>query len=352
MRFIIIFLFPIFCSGQVVFCEPDTLGTHAVRVRQAFTTELAKWMVDTPFMHHYPNFYPLENFLPDIISNHSYNMSTYGAIVLNYAKGICTVSAHWANTRTQKHWNINECSVRTGACNAAGENNNTSYGYGMDFVAQTDNLPFSTGYAQSYSTPIVAAQLYAIKHRRDSICECDTDWWEVYEAARNTAEHAGDWNQFRGYSRINVPAASMWSGTVGANVWATYNLESYVDAYVLDSFPRRSNLIGTELLKTYREEFDGNVEYTVNDIKSYVLKNHRSGVQTATTDGSGDITITFSSALPDNTYSLIVTPKGITYYTTTYHTEATGSVKVRFFDASGAAVTATSVTISYEAKDY
>lgn len=83
---------------------------------------------------------------------------------------------------------------------------------------------------------------------------------------------------------------------------------------------------------------------------SFLRSQH--GVATGTTDGSGDLTVTFAAAMPDATYTLLVTPKGTTYYTTTYHTEATGTVKVRFFDAAGAAVTATSVTISYEAKDY
>ncbi len=355
MRYIIlIFFFPILCSGQVIFVEPDTLGTHAVRVRQSFITELAKWLVDTPFMHSYPSFYPLENFPPDIISNHSYNMATYGAIVLDYAKNICTVSAHWSNNRTQKHWNVNECSVRTGACDASGNNNNTSYGYGMDFVAQTDNLPFSTGYAQSYSTPIVAAQLYAIKHRRDSTCACDTDWWEVYEAARNTAEHAGDWNQFRGYGRINVPAASTWAGTPGTNVWATYNLEPYVDTYVLDSFPRRTTLIGTELLKTYREEFDGNVEYTIDAVKNYVLKNTRNGAISTTTDASGDITVPISE-MPDATYTAQIEVTGTgTNYLTQVHTKTTTSFKVKFKVSTTEVAVGAGVTIAfdYDVKDY
>jgi len=76
------------------------------------------------------------------------------------------------------------------------------------------------------------------------------------------------------------------------------------------------------------------------------------GVATGTTDGSGDLTVTFAAAMPDATYSLIATAEGTTYYTTTVHTKATGTVKVRFFDATGAAVAGASVTISYEAKDY
>ena len=83
---------------------------------------------------------------------------------------------------------------------------------------------------------------------------------------------------------------------------------------------------------------------------SFLRSQH--GVATGTTDGSGDLTVTFAAAMPDATYSLIATVEGTTYYTTTVHTKGTSTVKVRFFDAAGAAVTATSVTISYEAKDY
>ena len=72
-----------------------------------------------------------------------------------------------------------------------------------------------------------------------------------------------------------------------------------------------------------------------------------------TTDGSGDITITFDAAMPDITYTMVATVEGTTSYTISAHTKATGTCKVRFFNpTTGAAVTATSVTISYEAKDY
>lgn len=84
---------------------------------------------------------------------------------------------------------------------------------------------------------------------------------------------------------------------------------------------------------------------------SFLRSQHR--VATGTTDGSGDLTVTFAAAMPDATYSLIATIEGTTSYTISVHTKATGTCKVRFFNpATGAAVTATSVTISYEAKDY
>lgn len=84
---------------------------------------------------------------------------------------------------------------------------------------------------------------------------------------------------------------------------------------------------------------------------SFLRSQH--GVATGTTDGSGDLTVTFAAAMPDATYSLIATVEGTTSYTISVHTKTTGTCKVRFFNpATGAAVTATSVTISYEAKDY
>lgn len=84
---------------------------------------------------------------------------------------------------------------------------------------------------------------------------------------------------------------------------------------------------------------------------SFLRSQH--GVVTETTDGSGDLTVTFAAAMPDATYTLIATIEGTTSYTISVHTKATGTCKVRFFNpATGAAVTATSVTLSYEAKDY
>ena len=84
---------------------------------------------------------------------------------------------------------------------------------------------------------------------------------------------------------------------------------------------------------------------------SFLRSQH--GVATGTTDGSGDLTVTFAAAMPDAAYTMIATVEGTTSYTISAHTKATGTCKVRFFNpTTGAAVTATSVTISYEAKDY
>lgn len=72
-----------------------------------------------------------------------------------------------------------------------------------------------------------------------------------------------------------------------------------------------------------------------------------------TTDGSGDITITFDAAMPDATYTVIVTGQGATpyVYMTQPATLTTGSVKVRMFNLPGAAATSTAYQISYEVKD-
>ena len=79
---------------------------------------------------------------------------------------------------------------------------------------------------------------------------------------------------------------------------------------------------------------------------------YRNSVASGTTDGSGDLIVAFASAMPDATYTVVSQNEGITAYILSAHTKATGSMKIRVFDAAGAAVTSTSVTISYEVKDY
>ncbi|WP_421798470.1 hypothetical protein [Haliscomenobacter sp.] len=78
----------------------------------------------------------------------------------------------------------------------------------------------------------------------------------------------------------------------------------------------------------------------------------QNGVSSASTDGSGDLTVTVPT-MPDATYSTNVTVEGTTSYTVSVHTKTTTSFKVRFFNpATGAAVTATSVSCSYHIQDY
>lgn len=72
-----------------------------------------------------------------------------------------------------------------------------------------------------------------------------------------------------------------------------------------------------------------------------------------TTDGSGDIAITFDASMPDATYTVIVTGQGATpyVYMTQPATLATGSVKVRMFTLAGSPAASTAYQISYEVKD-
>lgn len=87
-----------------------------------------------------------------------------------------------------------------------------------------------------------------------------------------------------------------------------------------------------------------------NGVSSFIRSQH--AVITNTTDGFGDLVITFPASMPDSTYTIISQSEGTTPYILSAHTKATGSVKVRVFDAAGIAVTSTSVTVSYEVKDY
>lgn len=84
---------------------------------------------------------------------------------------------------------------------------------------------------------------------------------------------------------------------------------------------------------------------------SFLRSQHKT--TSGTTDGSGDITITFDAAMPDATYTVIVTGQGTTpyVYMTQSATLATGSVKVRMFTLAGSAATSTAYQIAYEVKD-
>jgi len=82
-------------------------------------------------------------------------------------------------------------------------------------------------------------------------------------------------------------------------------------------------------------------------------KRRENNVATGTTDGSGDLTITFSAAMPDATYTILITVEGTTSMEYSVHTKTTTTCKVRFYGSTtGLALAATSATVSYEAKDY
>lgn len=89
----------------------------------------------------------------------------------------------------------------------------------------------------------------------------------------------------------------------------------------------------------------------ISGTPSFIRSQH--AVVSGTTDGSGDITITFPASMPDVTYTVLVTGEGSTlyHYMTQPATKSIGSVKVRMFNTAGIAATATAYQISYEIKD-
>lgn len=80
----------------------------------------------------------------------------------------------------------------------------------------------------------------------------------------------------------------------------------------------------------------------------------RNGVATGTTDASGDIVITFSSAQPDNTYSALLTLETAAAWVIQAHTKTTTTCKVRFYQSTtGVELGAgNSVQVSYLITDF
>jgi hypothetical protein len=68
----------------------------------------------------------------------------------------------------------------------------------------------------------------------------------------------------------------------------------------------------------------------------------------ATTDGSGDITV--SHDLGTASITVTATATGTTFYNVQVHSKTTTTFKIRFFDASGSAVTSTAVTADWIAR--
>lgn len=85
---------------------------------------------------------------------------------------------------------------------------------------------------------------------------------------------------------------------------------------------------------------------------SFLRSQH--GVATGTTDGSGDLTVTFAAAMPDATYTVLVTQEDNTnHYGATVHSKTTSGFKIRCYNNTHSPLgSGVSVTFSYEAKDY
>jgi len=80
-----------------------------------------------------------------------------------------------------------------------------------------------------------------------------------------------------------------------------------------------------------------------------ILRATAHGSISGSTDGSGDITVSHNS--DDGTFNVQVTITGTTFYTPQVHSKTASDFKIRFFDAAGAAVTATSVSADYTLTD-
>ena len=185
-----------------------------------------------------------------------------------------------------------------------------------------------------------------LAHRRSSMSMYDS---EVALTSYNTARNKYVGVQLRGIQQeVNIYATKQnsWQNVIKVDtIGVTFSDNVTAGAIASYKFPLASVSKPSSTAGAI-----SNLTWTAGT-PSFLRSQH--GVATGTTDGSGDLTVTFSAAMPDATYSLIATVEGTTSYTISVHTKATGTCKVRFFNpTTGMAVTATSVTISYEAKDY
>lgn len=76
-----------------------------------------------------------------------------------------------------------------------------------------------------------------------------------------------------------------------------------------------------------------------------------SGITTATTDGSGDITVTLGITMPDNTYAVTATPQSSTFQVCNVVSKTATSFVLRFYTAVGVPITSTEVTANWIVRD-
>lgn len=85
--------------------------------------------------------------------------------------------------------------------------------------------------------------------------------------------------------------------------------------------------------------------------KVSITKIPYSGITTATTDGSGDITVTLGITMPDNTYAVTATPQGSTFQVCNVVSKTATSFVLRFYTAVGVPITSTEVTANWIVRD-
>lgn len=273
----IIFIFCVFFftylkgnSYQVMIVDyEDSTANHPQFTKTSFLNELSQYSVPIPVINFKKVSLELSVVSPFYtLTNNSYTPYTdINNIRSHYNQGTLPIISHGSNVSQMINYAINEPAVRVAAIDTLGNNNNTSYGYGLDFVSKTNKPVVCPVPCQSYATARVTAQFYAIKYKLDSICNCEKDWWEVYDRARKTASNNGIMNFKTGYGEINVNAAVNYSGSLSENEWLLP-----LQYFGVDTFPQKLILTGNEILKTHRKEVGGNKEYKLNAIKEFILK--------------------------------------------------------------------------------
>lgn len=157
------------------------------------------------------------------------------------------------------------------------------------------------------------------------------------------------YDQFRFHSDGSMSlTGAVWADhakTVGT-ITGTGSPEGVVTASIGSIFRRTDGGEGTSIY--YKESGVGNTGWVQSRRPS------RRDETTASTDGSGDFTVTFATAMPDASYEPdgnVIASTG--NYTLTYHTIGTGGFKIRVRDSTtGVAVASTSLTFRWSAIDY
>lgn len=141
-----------------------------------------------------------------------------------------------------------------------------------------------------------------------------------------------------GVTAVSGSLVSGWKLDNTSKFW----LGSGADDYSFPATMTQSNLM------RYLPVFTSN-----GTVATGAITHNPFGVASGTTDGSGDLLVTFAGTMPDATYSVRIAVEGTTSMEYTVHTKTTTTFKVRFYGSTtGTALPATSVTVNYDATDY
>jgi len=98
------------------------------------------------------------------------------------------------------------------------------------------------------------------------------------------------------------------------------------------------------------ENCAGSFEDTQSFLSSFCPPAYN-GTAFATTDGSGDITVTIGTTMPDATYTALLGAQGSTFQQPQVQSQTATDFVVRFFDAAGNPITSTGVVLDWEVRD-